>query len=150
MEANNSSVFSLTPVMRAASNEINHYSTHHLCVPIENESLALSSCSLKVKISDGYTLNATDIKIDTSKIDTKTGWWTRGSWSQHIPLSHRDNEMVLQGFHINRTYTDGVPEGDSMWVNADLSTRSELVSMTKGWKNIPLLTSEYARRGFDD
>ena len=139
MEANNCSVFSLTPVMRAAANENNHFSTHHLCVPIENERFALSSCSLKVKISDDYTLNATDIKIDTSKIDKKLADEQGGLGLSTYPClmctnskeDHRNKEMVLQGFPINRTYADGVTEGERMRVNADLSTRSELLSMTR-------------------
>ena len=63
---------------------------------------------------------------------------------------HRDKHMVMKGFPIDRTYKDGVTEGERMRVNADLSSHGELVERTKGWKNIPLLTSEYARRGFDD
>ena len=47
-------------------------------------------------------------------------------------------------------FRDGVTEGERMRVNADLSSRGELVERTRGWKSIPLLTSEYARRGFDD
>ena len=158
LESNNSSVFSLTPVMRAAANENNHLSTHHLCVPIENERAALSNCSLKVKISDKYTLNATTINIDTSKIDKKLADEQGGLGNSTYPClmctyskdDHRDKHLVMKGFPIDRTYKDGVTEGERMRVNADLSSRGELVERTRGWKSIPLLTSEYARRGFDD
>ena len=106
LESSNSSVFSLTPVLRAAVNENNHLSTHHLCVPIENERAALCNCSLKVKISDQYTLNATEINIDTSKIDKKLADEQGGLGNSTYPCllctfskeEHMDMALVRTGF----------------------------------------------------
>ena len=105
-----------------------------------------------------YTLNATEINIDTSKIDKKLADEQGGLGNSTYPCllctfskdDHRDRNLVSEGFPINRTYAKGVTEGERMRVNADLSSRSELLEKTQGWKGIPLLTSEYARRGFDD
>ena len=144
--------------MRASADENNHFSTHHLTVPIENERSALCNCTLKVKISDEYTLNATEINIDTSKIDKTLADEQGGLGLSTYPCllctfskdEHRDKDKVMQGFPINRVYAEGVTEGERMRVNADLSTQQDLIIKTKGWKKIPLLESEYARRGFDD
>ena len=158
LESNNSSVFSLTPVMRALANENNHYSTHTLTAPIENERNALSNCTLKTKISDSYTLVATSITIDTTKLDKKYNDEQGGLGDTNYPCllctsskeEHRDISKVKNGFPINRTYSEGVLEGERRRVNADSETQAILKLKSKGWNAIPLLTSENARRGFDD
>ena len=158
LEANDSSVYSLTPVMRASANENNHFSTHTLTVPIENEREALGNCTLKVKISDDYTLVAKDITIDTTKLDKKYNDEQGGLGDTNYPCllctfskdDHRDISKVKEGFPINRTYTEGVLEGERRRVNADSETQASLKQKSKGWTTIPILTSEYARRGFDD
>ena len=111
LESTNSSVFSLTPVMRAAANENNHFSTHHLTVPIENERSALSNCSMKVQLSDKYSLKATKIIIDTSKIDKKLADEQGGLGLSTYPCllctaskdEQRDRQCIMNGFLINRT-----------------------------------------------
>ena len=158
LEANNSSIFSLTPVMRAQANENDHFATHTLTIPIESEREALEKCILKVKISENYTLNANDITIDTTKLDKKYNDEQGGLGDSNYPCllctfskeDHRNPSLVKNGFPINRTYSDGVLEGERRRVNADSEPQDRLKEKSKGWNAIPILTSEYARRGFDD
>ena len=89
-------------------------------MPIENERSALSNCSLKVHKSEKYSLNANDIIIDTSKIDKKLADEQGGLGLSTFPCllctsskdEHRERNLVMQGFPINRSYAEGVKEGE--------------------------------------
>ena len=51
---------------------------------------------------------------------------------------------------MDRTYSDGIKLAEERRINIDQETQDSLKKKTKGWKSIPILTSEYVRRGIDN
>ena len=53
-------------------------------------------------------------------------------------------------FPLNRAYSKGVKVAEHRRINVDKTTQKDLKLKSKGWKAVPMLTSEYVRSGMDD
>ena len=152
------SVYSLQPVLRAACNENNHYSTHSLTIPIETARKHLCESSMEINISDKLILRTNSIEIVTSKVDKKyqdeQGGTGEGNFPCNLCTSSKAEIMSIkcidQGFALNRTCADGHAAAESRRVNIDKATQDRIKEQSKGWKAVPMLSSEYVRNGFDD
>ena len=152
------SVFNLQPKLRAACNENDHFATHSLTVPIEAARDLLCQSSIEVKLSEEVILKSNTIEIITSKIDKESADKQGGTGEGNFPCNLctaskeeiRSIESIKQGFKLNRTYAKGVEVAEHRRINVDKVTQDTLKSKSKGWKAVPMLTSEYVRRGMDN
>ena len=152
------SVFNLQPKLRAACNENDHYATHSLTVPIEMARSLLCQSSMEVRISEDVLIRAESIEIITSKIDKKyadeQGGLGEGNYPCNLCTASKEEirsiKHIKEGFRLDRTYAQGVQAAEKRRINVDKESLESLKGKSKGWKNIPILTSEYVRRGMDD
>ena len=152
------SVFNLQPVLRAACNENDHYSTHFITIPIEKARELLCQSSMEIQLSDNITLKTKSIEIITSKVDKKYSDEQGGLGETNFPCHMctaskeeiRDIAVIQKGFPIDRTVAKGAEIVENRRVNVDGLSQDVLKQRSKGWKSAPILTSEYIRRGFDD
>ena len=152
------SVYNLQPNLRAACNENDHYATHSLTLPIENSRKNLCESSIEVSLSSTVLLKSESIEIITSKIDKKYADEQGGTGESNYPcnlctaskVEIRDIKEIKKGFKLDRTYAKGVEVAEHRRVNIDKVTQDTLKIKSKGWKSVPILTSEYVRRGMDD
>ena len=152
------SVYNLQPVLRAAANENDHFSTHSLTIPIEKARKLLCQSSIEIKLSEEISLKTQSIEIITSKVDKKysdeQGGLGETNFPCHICTASKEQIRNLQhveaGFPIDRTYAKGVEKAEHRRINVDKVTQDALKKRSQGWKDVPMLSSEYVRRGFDD
>ena len=113
---------------------------------------------MEVKISDTLSLITNSIEIVTSKVDKKYADEQGGTGEGNYPCNlctskrsdMRDLQCIENGFEINRTCAQGHEVAEGRRVNVDKLTQDTLKEKAKGWKSVPMLSSEYVRRGFDD
>ena len=151
------SVNCLQPVLRAACNENYHYATHSLTITLELARNFLCESTMEVKVSPEVTLKAEKIEIITSKIDKKYADEQGGTGERNYPCnlctSSKEeirNLMNIEGFELNRTCKEGHEVAEMRRINVDKLGQDKLKEKSKGWKSVPILTSEYVHRGFDD
>ena len=157
-DSNTVSVYNLQPVLRAACNENDHYSTHSLTIPIELARKYLCESIMEVEISDNVTLKTNSIEIVTSKVDKKYADEQGGTGEGNYPCNLctatkeeiRSIDCIKKGFELNRTCAKGHEAAEARRVNVDKETQEKIKEQSKGWKSVPMLSSEYVRRGFDD
>ena len=152
------SVYNLQPVLRAACNENDHHSTHSLTIPIELARKYLCESSMEVQLSENVMLRTNSIEIVTSKLDKKyadeQGGTGEGNFPCNLCTSSKEEirriTCIEEGFDLNRTCSVGHEAAELRRINVDRETQEKLKRQSKGWKSVPILSSEYVRRGFDD
>ena len=144
------------PVMRAAANENDHFSTHLLTIPIERQRSAMEKVELTVKIDDEISLVST-FTIDPTKVDLKYNQEQSGlgdrNFGCHLCTTPRsewfEKESILKGFPLNRTVATTVEEAERRRVNPDSDTQEKLKLASKGVTHAPIYTAEHTRHLVD-
>ena len=131
-------VNSCKPVMRAAANENDHFSTHMITIPIERQRAAMEQVEMTVKLSDDYSLKTT-FEIDPSKIDLKYNLDQSGlgdrNFGCHLCTAIRstwfEKKSISEGFPMNRKLSNTIEEAERRRVNPDGDTQAHLKTFQK-------------------
>ena len=126
------SVNSLQPVLRAACDENDHFSTHSLTIPIEQARQYL--CESDIRLSPEVILRTTKIEIITSKIDKKYADEQGGTGERNFPCNLctsskediRDVAQIEHGFDLNRTCEERKLVSEFQRITADKMTQEKL------------------------
>ena len=145
-------VSSCKPVLRAAANENDHFSTHLCTIPIERQRSAMEQVKMTVKLNNDYSVKTT-FEIDPSKIDLKYNLDQSGlgdrNYGCHLCTSHRstwfNKESILTGFPLNRKLSQTVEEAERRRVNPDRETQQNLKDASKGVTHTPIYQAEHTR-----
>ena len=151
-EDTGASVNACKPVMRAACNENEHFSTHLITIPIERERSAMEKIKLRVNLNEKYSLVST-FEIDPSKIDLKYNQDQSGlgdrNFGCHLCTAPRsawfERKSILAGFPLNRKLMDTQIEAERRRINPDSQTQASLKLQSKGVTHTPIYSSEHQR-----
>ena len=151
-EDSGASVSSCKPILRAAANENDHFSTHMLTIPIERQRSAMEKVEMTVTLNDEYKLRST-FEIDPSKVDLKYNHEQSGlgdrNFGCHLCTSRRsewfEKKAILNGFPLNRTLSGTVEEAERRRINPDGDTQASLKEASKGVTHAPIYQAEHTR-----
>ena len=155
-EDSGASVSACRPILRAAANENDHFSTHMLTIPIERQRSAMEKVVMTVALNEDYTLETT-FEIDPSKVDLKYNFEQSGlgdrNFGCHLCTIHRskwfEKESILAGFPLNRTLSGTVEEAERRRINPDGDTQANLKEASKGVTHAPIYQAEHSRHLVD-
>ena len=151
-EDSGANVSACKPVMRAAANENDHFSTHMCTIPIERERAALEKVMMTVKLDEDFTLVST-FTIDPSKVDLKYNLDQSGlgdrNYGCHLCTTARakwfKKQDILKGFKMNRNMAETKIEAERRRVNPDGDTQAKLKEASKGVTHTPIYQADHQR-----
>ena len=151
-EDSGANVSACRPILSAAANENDHYSTHICTIPIETQRSAMEKVEMTVKLNESYTVTTT-FEIDPSKIDFKYNLDQSGlgdrNYGCHLCTSHHakwfDKTAIMAGFPMNRTLAETIEEAERRRINPDSDTQPYLKEASKGVTHAPIYQAEHTR-----
>ena len=151
-EDSGASVSACKPIMRAAANENDHFSTHMCTIPIERQRSAMEKVEMTIELNEDYKLKTT-FEVDPSKVDLKYNLEQSGlgdrNFGCHLCTTHHsqwfDKEAILTGFPMNRTLSQTIEEAERRRINPDSDTQAHLKVSAKGVTHAPIYQAEHTR-----